>query len=83
MNIDIRIPIGLMFGIFGIVLTIYGLVSNKEIYKHSLGININLWWGLVMIVFAAIMLLLSFAKSRSTSGEKEKKVKKPAERVNV
>ena len=58
MGLDIRLPIGLMFGIFGLLLIIFGLVSDAEIYRRSLGININLWWGLAMAVFGAVMLLL-------------------------
>lgn len=56
MNLDLRFPIGLMFAIVGALLTIYGLTSNPAIYERSLGININLWWGLVMLVFGILML---------------------------
>jgi len=59
MNLDLRLPIGLMFGIFGILLTGYGLVSDRAIYARSLGININLWWGLVLLAFGAVMLGLA------------------------
>ena len=61
MGLDIKIPIGLMFSIFGIILTIMGLVTNSdtEMYRQSLGHNINLWSGLSMIVFGAFMLLTS------------------------
>ena len=61
MGLDIKIPIGLMFSIFGIILTIMGLVTNSdtEMYQQSLGHNINLWSGLSMIVFGAFMLLTS------------------------
>jgi drug/metabolite transporter (DMT)-like permease len=65
MGLDIRIPIGAMFGILGVIITVYGLVSDKQIYvKHSLGININLWWGIVLILFAACMLALAARASR-------------------
>lgn len=62
MNFDLRFPIGLMFGFYGIVLTIYGFVSDKAIYERSLGININLVWGLVLLVFGAAMLFLATRK---------------------
>jgi len=62
MNLDLRLPIGLMFGIFGALLTGYGLVSDRAIYARSLGININLWWGLVLLAFGAVMLVLSRRK---------------------
>jgi multisubunit Na+/H+ antiporter MnhG subunit len=56
MNFDLRLPIGLMFSIFGAILTIYGLISNPEIYQRSLGINVNLWWGAGLLVFGLLML---------------------------
>ncbi len=60
MGLDIKIPIGLMFSLFGILLTIVGLFTNgNAMYKASLGININLWTGLGMLAFGAFMLLTS------------------------
>jgi hypothetical protein len=58
MGIDIRIPIGAMFALLGVILTAYGIFANHAIYEKSLGLNINLWWGLVMLVFGVVMLLL-------------------------
>ena len=67
MGVDIRFPIGLMFTIFGLVLTILGLVtnSNAEMYKRSLDININLWSGLVILVFGILMLIFAL-RARKT-----------------
>lgn len=61
MGLDIKIPIGLMFSILGIILTVHGIVTNgnAEMYEQSLGHNINLWSGLSMIVFGLFMLLTS------------------------
>ena len=61
MKLDIKIPIGLLFAIFGIILSVYGLItgSNTEIYAKSLGYNINLYIGLFMLVFGAFMLVLA------------------------
>jgi hypothetical protein len=57
MGLDIRTPIGLMFGIFGLLLTGYGLVTRgSDIYQRSLGYNVNLEWGIVLLVFGAVML---------------------------
>jgi hypothetical protein len=59
MGLDIRTPIGLMFGIFGLLLTGYGLMTRgSEMYQRSLGYNINLEWGMVLLVFGAVMLWL-------------------------
>jgi uncharacterized membrane protein len=62
MGLDIKLPIGLMFTILGLLLTIYGLftASNAEMYTRSLNVNINLWIGATMLVFGMIMLV--FAK---------------------
>ena len=67
MNLDVRMPIGAMFAVFGVLLTGYGLVSDKAIYERSLGVNVNLWWGLVLIVFGALMLALAIRDRRSAS----------------
>lgn len=61
MNFDLRIPIGIMFSLFGLILTVFGAVSDKSIYQtHSLGININLTWGVVLLLFGALMLTLAW-----------------------
>ena len=59
MGLDIRWPIGLMISLIGALLLIYGAAthSDVEMYRHSLGININLIWGVVLLVFGAAMLL--------------------------
>ena len=59
MRLDVRFPIGLLFTIFGVILTLFGLLSNPALYQRSLGININLGWGIIMLVFGLIMLLMS------------------------
>ena len=61
MGLDIKIPIGLMFAIFGIILIIFGAAtgSNKELYEISLNVNVNLWSGIVMLVFGGSMLAFS------------------------
>lgn len=56
MGMDVRTPIGSFFGLLGIVLTVYGAMSDNAIYQHSLGINVNLTWGIVLLVFGGVML---------------------------
>jgi hypothetical protein len=46
----------MMFTVFGVILTGYGLTSGPAIYARSLGINVNLWWGLVLLAFGMVML---------------------------
>ena len=57
MNLDLRVPVGLMFTIFGFILVVVGLVGGPALTEKSLNVNINLWWGLVMLVFGGLMLL--------------------------
>lgn len=64
MKLDVRYPIGLMFGLFGAMLVVYGLASRDAIYNRSLGINVNLWWGVVLLVFGLAMLGLAIRGSR-------------------
>jgi uncharacterized membrane protein len=61
MKLDIKIPIGLLFTIFGLILSVYGIItgSDTQIYAKSLGYNVNLYTGLFMLVFGIFMLILS------------------------
>ncbi|MGD0771100.1 MAG: hypothetical protein ABSB42_23180 [Tepidisphaeraceae bacterium] len=70
-GIDIRVPIGLMFFIVGAIITGYGAVTNgDDMYAaHSLGINVNLWWGLCLILFALVMLALAWNAARKHKKE--------------
>lgn len=59
MNLDLRIPMGLLFTIVGAIMTIYGFFTRgSDIYQRSSGMNINLIWGLVMLVFGVAMYSL-------------------------
>jgi hypothetical protein len=64
--VDIRIPIGLMFSILGVIITILGFVtrSDSSMYQRSLGINVNLVMGVVMLFFGLVMLYLARKKSK-------------------
>ncbi len=73
MGLDIRWPIGLMFSLIGVLLTLNGLLtaSDAEMYKKSLGININLIWGVVLLVFGAFMLVMAWRGSQKTDAGKK------------
>ncbi len=57
MGLDIRLPIGLLFLILGLLLSLYGLLTlnNPAVYAKSLGDNVNLWWGGCLLIFGAVM----------------------------
>lgn len=61
MGLDIKLPIGLMFTIMGVMLTLFGLFTggDQELYARSLNVNINLWIGIGMLVFGGLMLAFS------------------------
>jgi len=60
MQLDIRLPIGLLFSILGVVITVFGFITKgSDIYKSSLNININLWTGICLIVFGGFMLIMA------------------------
>ena len=64
---DIRIPIGILFLALGVILAIYGVVTRSDVtlYGRSENIVINLWWGLLMIVFGGLMLYFGTRANRS------------------
>lgn len=64
MRLDLRLPIGLMFSIIGLMLLAFGLFSDAEIYRRSLDVNVNLWWGIVLLAFGLAMLGLALRGTR-------------------
>jgi hypothetical protein len=64
--VDIRIPIGLMFSIIGILISVFGFftMSNTGMYQKSLGINVNIIMGLLMLVFGLVMLYFARGKKK-------------------
>ena len=65
--VDIRIPIGLMFSIIGILISVFGFftMSNAEMYHKSLGINVNIIMGVLMLVFGLTMLYFAGRKKKA------------------
>jgi hypothetical protein len=57
MHFELRVPVGILFALYGALLTLYGLFSDPAQYARSLGLNINLGWGLVLLAFGAGLLL--------------------------
>jgi uncharacterized membrane protein HdeD (DUF308 family) len=65
--VDIRIPIGFMFSILGVLITIFGFItmSDTVMYQKSLGLNVNVVMGILMLVFGLIMLFFAFRKKKA------------------
>ena len=66
--VDIRYPIGLMFTILGVLVTIFGIatISDTGLYQKSLGINVNIFMGIIMLVFGLFMLIMALRKKKNT-----------------
>ena len=60
MGLDIRIPLGLIFLITGGIMSGYGFFTrgNVALYQRSMGINLNLTWGLIMFIFGLVMFVV-------------------------
>lgn len=67
MDVDIRVPIGLLFVVLGLILAVLGLATLNDpvTYSKSLGVNINLWTGAGMLAFGGIMLFFSLRKKKA------------------
>lgn len=64
MGLDIRLPIGILFTLLGLLLAGYGLISDPAIYRRALGLNVNVYWGAVMLPFGVAMLMLALRAQR-------------------
>jgi membrane-bound ClpP family serine protease len=62
--LDLKVPLGGLLSFYGAVLVIFGLFSKKEIYTRSLGFNVNLFWGIFILVVGLALLLTALAKRR-------------------
>ena len=65
MGLDLRWPIGIIFTLYGVIMMIFGVVTDPQIFvERSMGVNIDLWWGAAMLVFGLCMAALAFRASR-------------------
>jgi uncharacterized membrane protein len=62
-KMSIALTIGATIAAIGLILLLYGLFGHAD-YSRSDGININLWWGLVMLAFGIVMTVVGYISSR-------------------
>ncbi len=67
MGLDIRRPLGLLFITLGALLTLYGIASDASLYSRSLGYNVNLVWGVCLLIFGVVILFLAMRGSRKSA----------------
>jgi hypothetical protein len=68
---DVRVPMGVMFVILGAILVVTGFRTDADQLQQTLGINLNLWWGLLILLFGLVMLLLAAVGRRKAPPGKE------------
>ncbi len=64
MDLDLRVPVGLLFVTIGLIMGIFGLVSDPALYHKSLGINVNLYWGIVELIFGSLMVAFGLSRRK-------------------
>jgi protein-S-isoprenylcysteine O-methyltransferase Ste14 len=66
MGFDIRLPIGSLFTALGALLVLFGLFTrHSPIYReHSLGLNINFGWGIILLIFGLLMIFFATRSRR-------------------
>jgi putative Mn2+ efflux pump MntP len=68
MKLDVRLPIGLMFSLFGLILAVLGLVQGSEQTQRLFGLNLDLAWGLVVLAFGLVMLVFALRGRQKNDG---------------
>ncbi len=71
---DVRISMGMLFTLIGTILTAFGLATrtNTAVYAKSLGIDANLWWGLMLLGFGLVVMMLGRRSQMRMDRDKEK-----------
>ena len=69
MKLDIKLPIGLIFTVLCVIFIIYGFftASDAAFYEKALGYNVNLFTGIVMLVFGGFMLFLAWKDKKKAT----------------
>jgi hypothetical protein len=65
MKLDVRLPIGAMFALDGLILAGHGLLGGATDAVRKSGLNITLVWGVVLIAFGSTMLALAWRARRA------------------
>lgn len=65
MGLDIRVPIGIIFSIYGVILIAFGALTDRAIFERSMNVNIDVWWGAAMLVFGLFMGALALRAARA------------------
>jgi hypothetical protein len=80
MRIDIRLPIGILFSLLGSILVVYGFPGDASRSQQTFGVNVNLDWGLALLVFGVTMFLFGRRAMRD-AGKKTRPASQDASRL--
>jgi branched-subunit amino acid permease len=56
--------------IYGVTITLTGILSVGQAHGH-IGFDVNLWWGLVMVVAGCVILGMTFASPRRRAARRQ------------
>lgn len=76
---DIRLLIGGLFVVYGIMLTVAGFFTSASARAKAAGININLWLGIGMLVLGLLFLLWRQLRPLQVEAPAEQDAREPAE----
>jgi uncharacterized membrane protein HdeD (DUF308 family) len=78
MNLDLRVPMGLMFTIIGALMSIFGAFTRgSAIYQRSAGVNINLIWGIAMLAFGIAMFTVGRRRDKGHASKPGQRTDRP------
>ncbi|MEU4475867.1 hypothetical protein [Micromonospora sp. NPDC023888] len=69
---DLRRVIGGLFVAYGVIVTLIGVFDSAAEIDKAQGVRINLWAGLVMLVFGLLMLLWQWRRPAEPPAPNEK-----------
>jgi hypothetical protein len=58
--------------IYGVTIALAGLLSSSEQANANIGFNVNLWWGLAMVVTGCVILGMTFASPRRRAAQQQR-----------
>ncbi len=73
--IDLRLPIGIFFILVGLIITIYSIIAPAYVPHIKEHINIDLYWGIVLLIFGIPMTIFGWMaeqKSKNARTPEEK-----------
>ncbi|MGD0414300.1 MAG: hypothetical protein ABSA80_02995 [Terriglobales bacterium] len=71
MRLDVRLPIGVLFSVYGLILMLWGILHDLPQHQAGSGFSINLGWGAALLVFGFLMVLLARRRRSREVSERE------------